>query len=125
VKTAIATLVIGYPVAIDNELQDLACVENEYWPAHYFMIKGRFATTILAKANTRNRTRDQKLLAEAATAACRQARRVNGSGAKLQPERTSSRRRPTLDITGSIVLPRRAAWLRTPPCLCGRLATTE
>jgi cytochrome c biogenesis protein CcdA/thiol-disulfide isomerase/thioredoxin len=37
VKNAIATLKIGYPVAIDNEYKIWRSFENEYWPAHYFV----------------------------------------------------------------------------------------
>jgi cytochrome c biogenesis protein CcdA/thiol-disulfide isomerase/thioredoxin len=37
VKNAIATLKIGYPVAIDNEYKIWRSFENEYWPAHYFI----------------------------------------------------------------------------------------
>ncbi|WP_024520245.1 cytochrome c biogenesis protein DipZ [Bradyrhizobium sp. Tv2a-2] len=37
VKNAIATLNIGYPVAIDNDYKIWRSFENEYWPAHYFI----------------------------------------------------------------------------------------
>ena len=37
VHAAIATLKIGYPVAIDNEYAIWRAFENEYWPAHYFI----------------------------------------------------------------------------------------
>jgi thiol-disulfide isomerase/thioredoxin len=37
VKKAVATLGIGYPVAIDNEYKIWRAFENEYWPAHYFI----------------------------------------------------------------------------------------
>ncbi|KJC51726.1 cytochrome C biogenesis protein [Bradyrhizobium sp. LTSP885] len=37
VRAAIATLKIGYPVAIDNEYAIWRAFENEYWPAHYFI----------------------------------------------------------------------------------------
>src|SRR5580704_14048025 len=37
VKSAIKTLGIGYPVAIDNEYRIWRSFENEYWPAHYFI----------------------------------------------------------------------------------------
>jgi len=37
VKNAIATLKIGYPVAIDNEYKIWRSFDNEYWPAHYFI----------------------------------------------------------------------------------------
>lgn len=37
VKKAIATLKIGYPVAIDNDYAIWRAFENEYWPAHYFI----------------------------------------------------------------------------------------
>jgi cytochrome c biogenesis protein CcdA/thiol-disulfide isomerase/thioredoxin len=37
VKKAMATLKIGYPVAIDNDYKIWRAFENEYWPAHYFI----------------------------------------------------------------------------------------
>jgi cytochrome c biogenesis protein CcdA/thiol-disulfide isomerase/thioredoxin len=37
VRKAIATLGIGYPVAIDNEYKIWRAFDNEYWPAHYFI----------------------------------------------------------------------------------------
>ncbi|OAF01384.1 cytochrome C biogenesis protein [Bradyrhizobium centrolobii] len=37
VKNAIATLKIGYPVAIDNDYKIWRSFENQYWPAHYFI----------------------------------------------------------------------------------------
>jgi cytochrome c biogenesis protein CcdA/thiol-disulfide isomerase/thioredoxin len=37
VRNAVATLKIGYPVAIDNEYKIWRSFENEYWPAHYFI----------------------------------------------------------------------------------------
>jgi cytochrome c biogenesis protein CcdA/thiol-disulfide isomerase/thioredoxin len=37
IKNAIATLKIGYPVAVDNDYKIWRAFENEYWPAHYFI----------------------------------------------------------------------------------------
>jgi len=37
VKSAIKTLRIDYPVAIDNEYKVWRAFENEYWPAHYII----------------------------------------------------------------------------------------
>lgn len=37
VESAMKTLRIGYPVAIDNEYKIWRAFENEYWPAHYFI----------------------------------------------------------------------------------------
>jgi cytochrome c biogenesis protein CcdA/thiol-disulfide isomerase/thioredoxin len=37
IKKAIATLGIGYPVAVDNEYKIWRAFDNEYWPAHYFI----------------------------------------------------------------------------------------
>lgn len=37
VKKAIATLGIRYPVAIDNDYKIWRSLDNEYWPAHYFI----------------------------------------------------------------------------------------
>jgi cytochrome c biogenesis protein CcdA/thiol-disulfide isomerase/thioredoxin len=42
IRKAIATLGIGYPVAVDNEYKIWRAFDNEYWPAHYFIdAKGR------------------------------------------------------------------------------------
>jgi len=40
VKTAVADLKIGYPVAIDNDYAIWRAFNNEYWPAHYFIDAG-------------------------------------------------------------------------------------
>jgi cytochrome c biogenesis protein CcdA/thiol-disulfide isomerase/thioredoxin len=37
VKKAVATLNIGYPVAIDNDYKIWRAFDNQYWPAHYFI----------------------------------------------------------------------------------------
>lgn len=37
VRSAITTLKINYPVAVDNEYMIWRAFENEYWPAHYFI----------------------------------------------------------------------------------------
>jgi cytochrome c biogenesis protein CcdA/thiol-disulfide isomerase/thioredoxin len=37
IRTAIADLKIGYPVAVDNEYKIWRAFDNEYWPAHYFI----------------------------------------------------------------------------------------
>jgi cytochrome c biogenesis protein CcdA/thiol-disulfide isomerase/thioredoxin len=37
IKNAIATLKIGYPVAVDNDYKIWRAFGNEYWPAHYFI----------------------------------------------------------------------------------------
>jgi len=37
VKKAVATLNIGYPVAIDNDYKIWRAFDNQYWPAHYFV----------------------------------------------------------------------------------------
>jgi cytochrome c biogenesis protein CcdA/thiol-disulfide isomerase/thioredoxin len=37
IKSAIATLKIGYPVAVDNDYKIWRSFENQYWPAHYFI----------------------------------------------------------------------------------------
>jgi hypothetical protein len=45
-----------YPVAIDNNYAIWRAFNNNYWPAHYFIdAQGASASTISAKANTRNR----------------------------------------------------------------------
>jgi cytochrome c biogenesis protein CcdA/thiol-disulfide isomerase/thioredoxin len=37
VRTAVADLKIGYPVAIDNDYRIWRAFDNAYWPAHYFI----------------------------------------------------------------------------------------
>src|SRR5215470_2908591 len=37
VKTAVADLKIGYPVAVDNAYRIWRAFDNSYWPAHYFI----------------------------------------------------------------------------------------
>ncbi|KJC52308.1 cytochrome c biogenesis protein DipZ [Bradyrhizobium sp. LTSP857] len=37
IKNAMATLKIGYPVAVDNDYKIWRSFENQYWPAHYFI----------------------------------------------------------------------------------------
>jgi hypothetical protein len=37
VRAAVASLKIGYPVAIDNDYKIWRAFGNEYWPAHYFI----------------------------------------------------------------------------------------
>ena len=37
VRAAVSDLKIGYPVAIDNEYKIWRAIDNEYWPAHYFI----------------------------------------------------------------------------------------
>jgi cytochrome c biogenesis protein CcdA/thiol-disulfide isomerase/thioredoxin len=37
VRTAVADLKIGYPVAIDNDYAIWRAFNNQYWPAHYFI----------------------------------------------------------------------------------------
>lgn len=52
VKSAIASLKIGYPVPVDNEYKIWRSFENEYWPAHYSSTAmAGFGTTISARAS--------------------------------------------------------------------------
>jgi cytochrome c biogenesis protein CcdA/thiol-disulfide isomerase/thioredoxin len=37
VRSAVAELKIGYPVAIDNDYKIWRAFDNQYWPAHYFI----------------------------------------------------------------------------------------
>ena len=37
VRSAVADLKVGYPVAIDNEYRIWRAFDNSYWPAHYFI----------------------------------------------------------------------------------------
>lgn len=67
VKKAIATLQIGYPVAIDNDYKIWRAFENEYWPAHYFIdAKGQIRHHHFGEGEYDESERViQKLLAEA------------------------------------------------------------
>jgi cytochrome c biogenesis protein CcdA/thiol-disulfide isomerase/thioredoxin len=67
VKKAIATLGIGYPVAIDNDYRIWRAFENEYWPAHYFIdAKGQIRHHHFGEGEYDESERViQKLLAEA------------------------------------------------------------
>jgi cytochrome c biogenesis protein CcdA/thiol-disulfide isomerase/thioredoxin len=67
VKKAIATLGIGYPVAIDNEYKIWRAFENEYWPAHYFIdAKGQIRHHHFGEGNyDESEQVIQQLLAEA------------------------------------------------------------
>ena len=67
VKKAIATLQIGYPVAIDNDYKIWRAFENEYWPAHYFIdAKGQIRHHHFGEGDYDESERViQKLLAEA------------------------------------------------------------
>jgi cytochrome c biogenesis protein CcdA/thiol-disulfide isomerase/thioredoxin len=67
VKKAIATLKIGYPVAIDNDYKIWRAFENEYWPAHYFIdAKGQIRHHHFGEGEYDESERViQKLLAEA------------------------------------------------------------
>jgi cytochrome c biogenesis protein CcdA/thiol-disulfide isomerase/thioredoxin len=67
VRKAVATLKIGYPVAIDNEYMIWRAFENEYWPAHYFIdAKGQIRHQHFGEGDYDESERTlQKLLAEA------------------------------------------------------------
>jgi thiol-disulfide isomerase/thioredoxin len=67
VKKAMATLKVGYPVAIDNEYKIWRAFENEYWPAHYFIdAKGRIRHHHYGEGEYEESERIiQKLLADA------------------------------------------------------------
>jgi cytochrome c biogenesis protein CcdA/thiol-disulfide isomerase/thioredoxin len=67
VRTAVADLKIGYPVAIDNNYAIWRAFNNQYWPAHYFIdATGRIRHHRFGEGDYDNSERViQQLLAEA------------------------------------------------------------
>jgi cytochrome c biogenesis protein CcdA/thiol-disulfide isomerase/thioredoxin len=94
VKKAVATLKIGYPVAIDNDYKIWRAFDNQYWPAHYFIdAQGMIRHHEFGEGEYDESERViQKLLAEAGdnnvpTGIVA----VNASGAEAAPSQTDHR----------------------------------
>jgi len=91
VKKAVATLGIGYPVAIDNDYKIWRAFDNEYWPAHYFIdAKGQIRHHEFGEGEYDQSERViQKLLAEAGDSNVPTGIvAVNASGAEAAPSQT-------------------------------------
>jgi cytochrome c biogenesis protein CcdA/thiol-disulfide isomerase/thioredoxin len=85
VRTAVADLAIGYPVAIDNDYAIWRAFDNRYWPAHYFIdAKGRIRHHHFGEGDYAESERViQTLLAEAGNAGAPAGLvAVNASGAE-------------------------------------------
>src|ERR1700744_5297214 len=88
VKSAIATLKIGYPVAVDNDYKIWRAFDNEYWPAHYFIdAQGRIRYHHFGEGEYDESERViQRLLTEAGHKDVPSGiANVNGSGAEAAP----------------------------------------
>jgi cytochrome c biogenesis protein CcdA/thiol-disulfide isomerase/thioredoxin len=89
VKKAVASLKIGYPVAIDNDYEIWRAFENEYWPAHYFIdAQGHFRDEHFGEGDYDKSERViQRLLAEAGkTGVSADLVSVTASGAEAAPD---------------------------------------
>jgi cytochrome c biogenesis protein CcdA/thiol-disulfide isomerase/thioredoxin len=85
VKTAVADLKIGYPVAVDNDYAIWRAFNNMYWPAHYFIdAQGKIRHHHFGEGEYAESERViQKLLAEAGkTDVSADVVSVNASGAE-------------------------------------------
>jgi cytochrome c biogenesis protein CcdA/thiol-disulfide isomerase/thioredoxin len=88
VRAAVASLKIGYPVAIDNDYKIWRAFDNEYWPAHYFIdAQGRMRYHHFGEGEYDVSERVlQRLLAEAGNADVPGGLvAVSGNGAELAP----------------------------------------
>jgi cytochrome c biogenesis protein CcdA/thiol-disulfide isomerase/thioredoxin len=88
VRSAVASLKIGYPVAIDNDYKIWRAFGNEYWPAHYFIdAQGRMRYHHFGEGEYDVSERVlQRLLAEAGNADVPGGIvAVNASGAEVAP----------------------------------------
>jgi cytochrome c biogenesis protein CcdA/thiol-disulfide isomerase/thioredoxin len=85
VRKAVASLKIGYPVAIDNDLAVWRAFNNSYWPAHYFIdAKGEIRHHHFGEGDYEESERViQKLLAEAGAAAGADLAVVTATGAEM------------------------------------------
>jgi len=91
VKKAVATLKIGYPVAIDNDYKIWRAFDNQYWPAHYFIdAQGMIRHHEFGEGEYDESERViQKLLAEAGDSNVPTGIvAVNASGAEAAPSQT-------------------------------------
>jgi len=88
IRTAIADLKIGYPVAVDNEYKIWRAFDNQYWPAHYFIdAQGRMRYHHFGEGEYDESERViQRLLTEAGNKDVPSGiADVNGSGAEAAP----------------------------------------
>jgi cytochrome c biogenesis protein CcdA/thiol-disulfide isomerase/thioredoxin len=88
VRTAVADLKIGYPIAIDNDYAIWRAFDNEYWPAHYFIdAQGRMRYHHFGEGEYDESERViQQLLAEAGNSNVPTGLvAVNASGAEAAP----------------------------------------
>ncbi len=93
VRTAVADLKIGYPVAIDNNYAIWRAFNNEYWPAHYFIdATGRIRHHHFGEGDYDGSERViQQLLAEAGRAMVSTALvAVNAAGVEAAPSPTEA-----------------------------------
>jgi cytochrome c biogenesis protein CcdA/thiol-disulfide isomerase/thioredoxin len=88
IRKAIASLKIGYPVAVDNEYAIWRAFDNNYWPAHYFIdAQGRMRHHHFGEGEYDESERViQRLLAEAGHKELpAELVSVNASGAEAAP----------------------------------------
>jgi cytochrome c biogenesis protein CcdA/thiol-disulfide isomerase/thioredoxin len=91
IRTAIADMKIGYPVAVDNEYKIWRAFDNQYWPAHYFIdAQGRMRYHHFGEGEYDESERViQRLLTDAGNKDVPSGiADVNGSGAEAAPSTT-------------------------------------
>ncbi len=88
VRTAVADLKIGYPVAIDNDYAIWRAFGNQYWPAHYFIdAEGRLRHHHFGEGDyAESEHVIQQLLAEAGKSVSTDVVAVNASGAEAEAD---------------------------------------
>ena len=94
IRKAIASLKIGYPVAVDNDYAIWRAFDNNYWPAHYFIdAQGRIRYHHFGEGEyDRSERVIQRLLAEAGhNALPTELVAVNASGAEAPPSANDDR----------------------------------
>ena len=93
IRKAIASLKIGYPVAVDNEYAIWRAFDNNYWPAHYFIdAKGQIRYHHFGEGEYDQSERViQRLLAEAGHTLPADLVSVNASGAEAAPSAEEAR----------------------------------
>jgi len=94
VQTAVASLKIGYPVAIDNDYAIWRAFGNQYWPAHYFIdAQGRIRHHHFGEGDYDESERViQQLLADAGkTNVSSDIVAVNATGAEAAPDMSNVR----------------------------------
>jgi len=88
VAKAIKDLGIRYPIALDNRYQLWRALQNNYWPAHYFIdAQGRIRYHHFGEGDYATSERViRQLLAEAGHAPSGASARARGSGAQIQAD---------------------------------------